>query len=162
MAGERTSHHSMASGWPTRKKTARSILAAAPLVLTKNWQILSTIGQWLTSQALPFIIEGDLQVEPPMPENSGWVRAVGGFVVAPKLATVKPSQRIIDFFVSRDFASASAATTRIPEHGCFLWQVPKPRHWPGRPAKAPGATSFHVAVMKWSRLKAQSHCSTAT
>ena len=28
----------------------------------ENWQILSTIGQWLTSQALPFIVGGIFQV----------------------------------------------------------------------------------------------------
>ena len=57
----------------------------------ENWQLLSTIGQWTTSQALPFITGGDFQVEPKQLEDGGWVRAVGGFVVAPQLATVTPS-----------------------------------------------------------------------
>ena len=65
----------------------------------ENWQILSMIGQWLTSQALQLIIGGDFQVEPMQLEGSGWVRAVGGFVVAPQLATVTQSHRVIDFFV---------------------------------------------------------------
>ena len=83
----------------------------------ENWQILSVIGQWLTSQALPFIIGGDFQVEPGQLEDSGWVRAVGGFVVAPRLATVTPSHRVIDFFVvSRDLAGACEATTHISQH----------------------------------------------
>ena len=73
----------------------------------ENWQILSTIGWWLAFQALPFIIGGHFQVEPWQLEGSGWVRAVCGFVVAPQLATVTPSHRVIDFFVvSRDLASA--------------------------------------------------------
>ena len=42
---------------------------------------------------------GDFQVEPKQLEDSGWVRAVGGFVVAPQLATVTPSHPVIDFFV---------------------------------------------------------------
>ena len=83
----------------------------------ENWQILSTIGQWLTSQALPFVIGGDFQVEPAQLEDSGWVRAIGGFVVAPQLATVTPSHRVIDFFVvSRDLAGACQATTHISPH----------------------------------------------
>ena len=41
----------------------------------ENWQIFSTIGQWTTSQALPFIIGGDFQVEPKQLEDSGWARA---------------------------------------------------------------------------------------
>ena len=83
----------------------------------ENWQILNTIGQWLTSQALPFIIGGDFQVEPSQLEDSGWVRAVGGYVVAPRLATITPSHRVIDFFVvSRDLAGACEATTHISQH----------------------------------------------
>ena len=42
----------------------------------ENWQILSTTGQ-----ALPFIVGGHFQVDPKQLEESGWVRAVGGFVV---------------------------------------------------------------------------------
>ena len=61
----------------------------------ENWQILSTTGQWITSQALLFIIGGDFQVEPKQLEHSCWVRAV----VAPQLATVTPSHRVIDFFL---------------------------------------------------------------
>ena len=38
---------------------------------------IRTIGQWLTSQALPLIIGGDFEVEPKQLEDSGWVRAVG-------------------------------------------------------------------------------------
>ena len=53
----------------------------------ENCQILGMIGQRFTSQALPFIIGGDLQVEPKQLEDSGWVRAVIGFVVALQLAT---------------------------------------------------------------------------
>ena len=74
----------------------------------EHWQILSTVGQWLTSEALPFIIGGDF--------HSRWVRAVGAFVVAPKLATVAPSHRVVGlFFVSRDLAGACEAT-QISEH----------------------------------------------
>ena len=76
----------------------------------ENWQILSTIDPWLTSQGLLFVISGDFQVEPKQLEDSGWVRAVGGSVVAPQLATVTPSHRVIDFFVlSRDLAGACEA-----------------------------------------------------
>ena len=83
----------------------------------ENWQILSTIGQWLISQALPFIIGGDCQLEPKQLEDSGWVRAVGGFVVAPQLATVTPSHWVIDFFVvSRDLAGACEAVTHLSHH----------------------------------------------
>ena len=56
-------------------------------------------------------------MEPKQLEDSGWVRAVGGFVVAPQLATVTPSHRVIDFFVvSRDLASACEATTHLSHH----------------------------------------------
>ena len=40
----------------------------------ENWQILSTVGQRITSQALPFVIGGDFQVEPKQLEDSGWRR----------------------------------------------------------------------------------------
>ena len=50
-------------------------------------------------------------------EDSGWVRDVGGFAVAPQLATVTPSHRVIDFFaVSRDLAGVCEATTQISQH----------------------------------------------
>ena len=82
-----------------------------------NWQIISTIGLWLTSQALPFVIGGDFQVEPKQLEGSGWVRAVGGFVVAALLGTVTPTYRVTAFFVvSRDVAGACEATTHISQH----------------------------------------------
>ena len=78
----------------------------------ENWQLLSTIGQWLTSQALPFIIGGDFQVEPKQLEDSGWVRTVGGFVVTPQ-----PSHRVTDFFVvSRDLAGVCEAITHVSQH----------------------------------------------
>ena len=77
----------------------------------ENWQILSTIGHWLTSLALP-IIGGDFPVEPEQLEDSVWVLAVGVFVVAPKLATVTPSH--IDFFVvSRDLVGRAKRTRRF-------------------------------------------------
>ena len=82
----------------------------------ENWQSLSTIDQWLTSQALPLVIGGDFQVEPKQLEDSGWVRTVCGFVEA-KLATVTPSHRVIDFFVvSREHAGAWEATSHISHH----------------------------------------------
>ena len=67
---------------------------------------------WPTSQALPFIIGGDV------PCGARAVGGcVGGFVVAPLLATVTPSHRVIDFFVvSRDRASACEATTQISHY----------------------------------------------
>ena len=85
---------------------------------TQNkWQVLSTIGQWLTSQVPLFIIGGDIQVEPEQLEDSGWSRAVGAFVVAPQLATVTPLHRVIDFFVgSRDLAGACEAAAHISQH----------------------------------------------
>ena len=77
----------------------------------ENWQVLSMAGQCLTSQALPFVVGGDFQVEPKQLEDS-----VGGFVVAPQLATVTPSRRVVDFFVSRDLATACKATPQISGH----------------------------------------------
>ena len=63
------------------------------------------------------MIGGDFQVEPKQLEDSGWVRAVGGFVVVPQLATVTPPHRVIDFFVvSRDLAGAFEATTHNSQH----------------------------------------------
>ena len=35
--------------------------------------LISMIGQWLTSQAVPFIIGGDFQVEPKQLVDRGWV-----------------------------------------------------------------------------------------
>ena len=56
-------------------------------------------------------------MEPKQLEDSGWVRAAGGFVVAPRLATVTPSHRVIDFFVvSRDLAGACGGTTHVSQH----------------------------------------------
>ena len=83
------------------------IVPSGPLILSvhmhtgsgltqENWQILSTKSEWITSQAPPFIIDGDFQVEPKQLEDSGWARAVGGFVEAPQLATVTPSHRVIE------------------------------------------------------------------
>ena len=85
-------------------------------LIQENWQILSTIGQWLLSQALPFIIGADFQVEPKQ-LDSGWVRAVGGFVVSPQLATVTPSHRVIDFFVVSETSQARCeAATPLSHH----------------------------------------------
>ena len=82
----------------------------------KNWQLLSSAGQWLTSQRMPFVIGGDFYVEPKQLEDSGCVQSAG-FAVAPKLATVTPSHRVIDFFVdSRDFAGVCEAGTEISKH----------------------------------------------
>ena len=77
----------------------------------ENWQILRMVRQCLTSQALPFVVGGGFQVEPKQLEDS-----VGGFVVAPQLATVTPSHRVVDFFVFGDLATACEATTQISEH----------------------------------------------
>ena len=79
----------------------------------ENWQILSMIGQRLTSQALSFVIGGDFQVEPKQLEDSGWVRAVGGFLVAPQLSNghAVVSVSSIFFVVSRNLAGACEATT---------------------------------------------------
>ena len=46
-------------------------------------------------------------------EVSAWVRAVGGFVVAPQLATVTPSHRVIDFFVVPETSQARVKLPRI-------------------------------------------------
>ena len=57
------------------------------------------------TQAPPFISGDNFQVQPKQLEGSGWGRAVGGFVVAPKLATITPSHRVIDLLiVTRDLA----------------------------------------------------------
>ena len=83
----------------------------------ENWQLLSSAGQWLTSQAMMFITSGDFHVEPKQLEDCGWVRAIGGFVGARKLATVTPSHSVINFFVvSRDLAGVCEAGTEISEH----------------------------------------------
>ena len=80
--------------------------------LTKeNWQLLSTIGQWLNSQALPFIIGGDFQVEPKQLEDSGWLRTVGGFVVAPHS---QRSRRRIGSSISSLSPETSQALVKLP------------------------------------------------
>ena len=68
-------------------------------ITQESWQLVTLVGQWLLSQAMPFIA-GSHKSNPQL-ENSGWVRA---FVV-------------IDFImVSRDFAGFCQATTQIFEH----------------------------------------------
>ena len=42
---------------------------------------------------MPLDNGGDFQVEPRQLEDSGWVRAIGGYVVAPKHATVAVAPR---------------------------------------------------------------------
>ena len=69
----------------------------------ENWQLLGSVGRWLTSQAMPSI-GGDIQVEPKQLEDSGCVCAAGGFLVAPKLATVTPSHHFVQ--ISQDIAGA--------------------------------------------------------
>ena len=77
-----------------------------------RWESLKCVAN---TQRL--LLGGDFQVEPKQLEDSGWVRAVGGFVVAPQLATVTPSHRVNDsFVVSRDLAGACEATTHISQH----------------------------------------------
>ena len=79
------------------------------------------------------------------------MRAVGGFVLAPQLATVTPSHRVTDFFVlSRDLAGACEATTHLSHHithhrpvrilvSTRLIQprtrvINRPKPWPATPA----------------------------
>ena len=82
----------LATGAPScaRGVCSRSTPAASCQAGTQKQ--VSRTGQWLTSQALPFIIGGDFQVEPKQMGDSGWVRAVGGFVVAPQLP--RPRRRV--------------------------------------------------------------------
>ena len=57
------------------------------------------------------VIGGDFQADLKQLDERGWLRAVGGFVGAPQLATVTPSHRVIDsVVVSQDLAGASEAT----------------------------------------------------
>ena len=58
------------------------------------------------------------------------LRAVAGSVVAPQLATVTPSHRVIDFFVVfRDLAGACEATTHISQR--IAPHRPVRKCWPG-------------------------------
>ena len=67
---------------PTRGPAFVSFSAYRGKFIQENWQMRSVLGNWLRSQAMPFIIGGDFQVEPDQLWSSGWVRAVGGFDVA--------------------------------------------------------------------------------
>ena len=140
--------------WVAKKKTARSkgsaaVMFAAALryglttpcggavervvssqggsATQEIWQLLSVVSQWR-----PFIIGGDVQVKPQQLEHSGWVRAVGGFVVAPQFNHAVASRG--------DLAGACQATSQtLPSSqrccSCFSPSTEKrvvhrPNPWP--------------------------------
>ncbi|CAK0881318.1 unnamed protein product, partial [Prorocentrum cordatum] len=81
----------------------------------RNWHILCAMGQAVKSAGLPFILSADWQVTPEELTESGWVAGIGGVVVAPKVGTVRPSERVIDYFVMSPFLAAGAQLT-VLEH----------------------------------------------
>eukprot|EP00959_Pyramimonas_sp_CCMP1952_P128084 2678840-Pyramimonas_sp.AAC.1 len=48
---------------------------------------------------LPFVISTDWQITPEQLVEKGWVAGTGGPVVAQSVGTVRPSVRVIDYFV---------------------------------------------------------------
>ena len=98
----------------------------------RKLQILSKIGQWCTSQALPFVIRGEFQVDPKQLEDSGWVRAIGGFVViAPQLATAASGPSIssssLETFQARVKQKRRSGSTLYPQarqNRCFHAALP--------------------------------------
>ncbi|CAK0834712.1 unnamed protein product, partial [Prorocentrum cordatum] len=81
----------------------------------RNRHILCAMGQAVKSAGLPFILSADWQVAPEELTESGWVAGIGGVVVAPKVGTVRPSERVIDYFVMSPFLAAGAQLT-VLEH----------------------------------------------
>ena len=119
---------------------------------------------------------GDFHVQPQQLKSSGWVRAVGGFVIAPKPVTITPLHRVIGFFVV--LPGVCQATTLLSEHTAPHRPVklvvstrvfkPKKNGWYTDPSPghrtghqfvySPATTVEWDAVRRDIKMGAETHC----
>eukprot|EP00959_Pyramimonas_sp_CCMP1952_P209688 4387225-Pyramimonas_sp.AAC.1 len=61
----------------------------------------------------PFVIAGDFNMEPHGLQRSGFLERVGGRVVSPTDGAIRPSGRVIDYFVISHVISEAHAEIKL-------------------------------------------------